>query len=266
MKGKTIVIVSLLLLVVIASGLLYLMANKDGIKAQETTQGKQESNVNLEDLVVSPQTPTDKVIVEKVKLSKKGFLVAREMEGDKLSQVIEISKPLDAGTHNNIEIPLGTADVKGKELIAMIYEDYENDGVFNDFDQPALDENGNMTARYVKTGKPLPATITEGDSMSAVGHSMKGMKSSVKVRYTDKGFVPEKIEVEAGSMVQFVNDSSKVMWVASAPHPQHTKLPTFDQFKPIKKGAIYRYVFDKKGIWDYHDHINPSAGGVVTVK
>lgn len=263
MKPKGIIIFTVLFLMSAFAVFLYLKPSKS---VNKQTANNQSSESNPEDIVVSAQTPTDKVIVEKVKLSKKGFLVAREMEGDKLSQVIEISKPLDEGIHNNIEIPLGTADVKGKELIAMIYEDFDNDGVFNDFDQPALDENGNMTARYVKTGKPLPSSVTEGDSMAAMGHKMAGMKSMVKVKYTDKGFIPEKIEVESGSMVQFVNESSKVMWVASSLHPQHTKLPTFDQFKPVKKGAIYRYVFDKKGVWDYHDHINPSIGGVVTVK
>ena len=148
---------------------------------------------------------------------------------------------------------------------SRIYEDYGNDGVFNDFDQPAINGDGFMTARYVKTGKSITSSIAEADSSDTQGMNMPGMKAMTIVKYTDKGFVPEKIEVPVGSMVEFINDSSTVMWVASTPHPQHTDLPTFDQFKAFKKGSIYRYVFDKMGTWGYHDHIRPSLGGVVVV-
>jgi plastocyanin len=260
---KAIIFISVSLLVAISS-VFYWMANKDGIKAQETISEKQEDKISLEDLIVIPQIPKDKVVVESVTLNKKGFLVARKMEGDKLGQVIEMSKPLGAGTHKNIEIPLGSVDVSSSELIVMIYEDYDNDGVFNDLDMPALNGEGLMTARYVKTGKPLPASIAEAGS-GIPAHSMPGMKSMAKIRYTDKGFVPDKIEVPEGSMVEFINESSMDMWVASADHPAHQKLPTFDQFRMYKKGAIYRYVFEQKGTWEFHDHISPSLGGVVTV-
>lgn len=217
-----------------------------------------------EELVIDPQLPEDKVNVKSANLKKNGFLVVRQMDEGKLSQVIEMSKPLKAGTHKNVSISLGNADIKGKELIVMIYDDYDKDEVFNDLDMPALNENGNMTAKYVKTGKPLPINITEGEGSGMV-HNMAGMKSMAKVRYTDKGFVPDKVEVPVGSTVEFINESGTDMWVASLPHPAHTKLPTFDQFRAYKNGAIYRYVFDKKGTWEYHDHINPSAGGVISV-
>ncbi len=263
---KRILLVLTLLLVLIPAIFLYIKANDNGIRAQETILEKQESKSNAEDLIVAPQTPTDKVFVESSTLQKDGFLVVRQMDDGQLSQVIEMSQPLKAGTHKDIPINLGSAEIANKELIVMIYEDYANDGVFNDLDMPALNENGNMTARFVKTGKPLPPTITEGESVGAMAHNMAGMKSMAKVRYTDKGFVPNKIEVEVGSMVEFVNASSMDMWVASVPHPAHSKLPTFDQFRLYKKGAIYRYVFEKKGTWEYHDHISPSLGGMVIVK
>jgi len=264
MKIKQIILLIILFLIVGYGIFLYQKSNTvPALSENKEIVTNKTSESNPEDLVVAPQDGKDKVTVDSVTLTKKGFLVARELDSDKLSQIIEISKPLDVGTHKNVSIPTAGAEVKGSDIIVMIYEDYGSDGVFNDFDQPLLNENGNMTARYLKTGKPLPTNITEGDSMNMM--NMKGMKSMEHVKYTDKGFVPEKISVEAGSLVQFVNESSKDMWVASAPHPSHIKLPTFDQFKPLKKGAIYRYVFDKKGTWEYHDHINPSAGGVVTV-
>ena len=55
------------------------------------------------------------------------------------------------------------------------------------------------------------------------------------------------------------------MWTASNPHPAHTILPTFDQFKGSEPGSVYQYTFDQVGTWRYHDHINPAFGGVVIV-
>lgn len=262
MKVKPVFVAFILFLAVVSSGFLYLVVNKNGIKAQEIKV--QENKSTSENLIVAPQMPKDKVMVESTTLQKNGFLVVRQMDDGQLSQVIEMSQPLKAGTHKNIPINLGNADITNKELIVMIYEDYDNDSIFNDLDMPALNENGNMTARYVKTGKPLPISITEGES-AGMTHNMAGMKTMAKVRYTDKGFVPDRVEVPVGSTVEFINQSSTNMWVASVPHPQHSKLPTFDQFKLYKKGAIYRYVFDKKGTWEYHDHISPSFGGAVVV-
>ncbi len=250
--------------VLLFGGLLYLSRNKNTIISKSSTNQQDGKSITV-DLVVVPQAPTDKVLVESATFTKDSYLVVREMEGNKLSQVVEISAPLKPGTFKNIPIPLGGADIKGKELIVMVYDDQSNDGIFNDFDLPTIDENGRLIARYVKTGQPLPESISEEDASGGMQHSMAGMASMEKVKYTDKGFVPDKIKVPVGSLVEFKNESSKDMWVASAPHPSHVKLPTFDQFKSYKKGRVYRYVFDKKGTWEYHDHINPGAGGVVTV-
>jgi plastocyanin len=260
---KWAVTIIVLIILVLFGGFMITQIFNTNLDTKHNNTTKKKDALDI--LSISPQSPTDKVMVNSATLSKKGYLVLREIDGEKLSQVIEISKPLDKGTHENISISIGNADIANKELIVMVYEDYANDGVFNDFDRPALSESGTMTASYIKTGKPIASTITEGDGSEMMGHSMAGMQSMVKVKYTDKGFIPEKIEVTEGSMVEFINESNTDMWVASSQHPSHTDLPTFDQFKPTKKGSIYRYVFDKKGIWSYHDHINASLGGIVTV-
>jgi plastocyanin len=205
-------------------------------------------------------------MIKSATLSKNGFLVVRKIDGKQLSQVVEISAPMKAGTHQNVKINLGGADISNSQLIVMIYDDYANDQAFNDLDLPSVDSNGNMTARYVKTGEPLPKSITEAEPSGMVmDPNMPGMKHVILVRYSGKVFSPNEITVPVGSVVQFINESDIPMWIASTPHPQHTDLPTFDQFKPYGKGAVYRYVFDKKGHWGFHDHINPSVGGMVVV-
>lgn len=260
MKLKVFLIISFFLIVL--SWFLYGHFNRS-FNSQLSKVNSPSANLASADLIVPPQAFQDKVIVSRAVLNKNGFVVVRKMDAGKLSQIVEVSKPLKVGINKDIIISLGDANAENKELIVMMYEDFGNDGIFNDLDLPLLDDNGSMTARYVKTGKMLPASITEGESADAP--KMAGMKNMAKIRYTDKGFTPENVTINSGDMIEFINDSNKPMWVASAIHPSHEKLPTFDQFKPYKKGSIYRYVFDKKGAWEYHDHLNPSMGGTVIV-
>ena len=84
--------------------------------------------------------------------------------------------------------------------------------------------------------------------------------------YTDKGFSTNSIEVTVGTKVVFINQSAGLMWVASAVHPTHQALPGFDQLTAVPNGTSYEYTFTKTGTWKYHDHLNPEARGVVTVK
>ncbi len=249
------------IVILIAVGVSFFLYSKS---ITSTTEAVPQTNSVSSELVVSPQTSKDVVIVDSVTMPVDGYLVARGIDGDRLGQVIEISKYLEKGQHKNVNIPLGDF-YNGEELIVMIYED-ESDKVFNDLDLPALDGEGRMVARYVKTGEPLPTSITEADASGVPAHTMPGAPAMVKVRYTDTGFIPSKIEVSAGTMVEFVNESNMEMWVASDVHPSHEKLPTFDQFRSFKKGGLYRYVFDKAGTWPYHDHISPELEGVIEVR
>lgn len=86
------------------------------------------------------------------------------------------------------------------------------------------------------------------------------------VRYTDSGFVPSSISVEAGTSVTFVNESSGRMRVASAVHPTHRDLPGFDQLTAVGEGETYSYTFTDAGAWKYHNHVAPGNTGVVVVE
>jgi len=135
----------------------------------------------------------------------------------------------------------------------------DGDQQFSKLDQPVFGSDGNMVARYVKNGTPVPTADMQLASSAHMGMSME------TVRYTDKGFVPANIQIKVGTMVEFVNDSSTPMWVASNEHPSHSILSTFDQFNSTGKNGTYSYLFDKKGAWAYHDHINPALEGVIIV-
>ncbi len=86
------------------------------------------------------------------------------------------------------------------------------------------------------------------------------------VKYNDSGFTPENIEVSAGQVVRFVNESTGNMWVASDNHPTHKIMPEFDNKKAVSAGESYEFTFTKVGEWAYHNHVKPSAVGTVVVK
>lgn len=87
----------------------------------------------------------------------------------------------------------------------------------------------------------------------------------VEISMTDSGFSPATLTVKKGSTVVFKNNSTKARWPASAPHPTHTDYPGFDPKGPLAAGESWSFKFDQVGIWKYHDHLQPTLFGSVTV-
>ncbi len=125
------------------------------------------------------------------------------------------------------------------------------------------------TTGGVSTSTPSSATSTPGTKATST-------PTTVTVNYTASGFSPENITVKAGSKVRFMNQSGKVMWVATDIHPSHsiyagstlrehcpdTSGASFDQ---CATGNDYTFTFAKVGTWKYHNHVNAGDTGVVTV-
>lgn len=109
------------------------------------------------------------------------------------------------------------------------------------------------------------ANISGNVSVNPEDQSQIGQKENIVV-YTDAGFSPNKFEIAVNSVVVFKNESSVLMWVASAPHPMHTNYSEFDAKKEYEKGSSYSFTFDKTGEFKYHNHLNPSRFGAITVK
>ena len=100
------------------------------------------------------------------------------------------------------------------------------------------------------------------------------------IRYTADGFVPSSLMVKRGTAVTFKNESSRVMWPASAQHPTHSVYPgsdikkcgisrpqaIFDACREIPPGGEWSFRFDQTGKWFYHDHLMSSKFGSITVE
>lgn len=90
--------------------------------------------------------------------------------------------------------------------------------------------------------------------------------SQFEIRYRDGKYLPESLTIKQGDEVRFINESGRDMWPASATHPTHEMYPEFDPKQPIPNGQMWPFVFGKTGGWNYHDHLNPSVGGVIVVE
>jgi plastocyanin len=133
-----------------------------------------------------------------------------------------------------------------------------------DFDQE--DERGNRVIEGAggAADDDTATTTDEGDDGDTDVDADAG--TSATIRYTDQGFTPERLVVEEGTTVTFVNESSGRMWVASAMHPTHEILPAFDQLTAVATGADYEFTFDQAGTWNFHNHVAANHTGTVVVQ
>ena len=115
-----------------------------------------------------------------------------------------------------------------------------------------------------ETPEPTPQSI---DTQQTVDETNKTMT----VNYGENGFQPKKINVVKGSTVNFLNKTQLPMWIASAPHPDHTDYPGLDAGTVagdhIQPGnPSFSFKFDKPGSWSYHNHSVPEHQAIIIVK
>lgn len=125
---------------------------------------------------------------------------------------------------------------------------------------------GILLAGCYHTGVTQQGAPVESEVPVTEGITETEVVSENTVRYTDDGFLPSSINVEAGTAVTFVNESSGGMWVASAVHPTHRVLPGFDQLTAVGNGGSYSYIFAEAGDWKFHNHVSPGDTGTVVVE
>lgn len=86
-----------------------------------------------------------------------------------------------------------------------------------------------------------------------------------EISMTDTGYSPSTLTIKNGDTVKFTNNGTKANWPASAPHPTHTDYPEFDPKQEIAVGQSWSFTFTKTGTWRFHDHLNATRFGSITV-
>ena len=149
-------------------------------------------------------------------------------------------------------------------FILSLFRGSDDEGVKSG-PQDMVHEDGGMISEEFPADEEL---------MSSAG----GGADAVTVVYRDNAYIPETVQIFVGDTVTWVNESS-VFWPASNLHPTHKNYPgsnitkcgtperltLFDACEAMGPGAEYSFTFNEAGEWDFHDHINPRATGVVIV-
>lgn len=136
--------------------------------------------------------------------------------------------------------------------------------------QSSMNMNDNSGTTTSQTGSPMiPATSTTATTGAA--------PMSASVMFNGSSFSPASVTVAEGGTVTWTSTAGP-LWVASDPHPIHNGYdgttmqqhcaPGYTGATPFDEcagGTTYSFTFDKVGTWGYHDHLDASVMGSVTV-
>lgn len=117
-------------------------------------------------------------------------------------------------------------------------------------------------AYYRSRGKPTAQAPQSGAPQAQTGGEAAGQQT---IEITASGFSPATVSVKKGTTVIFVNRDSTPHWPASGMHPTHQLCPGFDALRGLQTGESYRFTFNDVKECPFHDHLNVSLRGKVTV-
>ncbi|MFB6225516.1 MAG: hypothetical protein ABEI13_03610, partial [Candidatus Paceibacteria bacterium] len=151
----------------------------------------------------------------------------------------------------------------------------------NEESRPVTDDEFYQTVEEGEFGDSSNERRGTDSSQSEKTSSPSELASDVAatVRYQNGEFTPQTVTVQSGDTVKFINQGDGEMWVGSDEHPTHTQYDgttlsehcqdgdaTSRVFDQCSTGRTYTFTFEKSGEWDYHNHVNASAGGTVIVE
>jgi len=84
------------------------------------------------------------------------------------------------------------------------------------------------------------------------------------ITYDGNGFSVSPSKVKAGGTVKVVNNSQSDMNFDSDPHPVHTDEPELNVGE-VAPGQSKTFTVTKTGTWGFHNHLDPSQHGSLTV-
>lgn len=115
---------------------------------------------------------------------------------------------------------------------------------------------------------PIPTpTKQTTESQSAEGSEAAQVANQQNVvTISSLGFSSKDMTVKVGTVVTWFNNDSEDHTVNSDVHPTHQLYPPLNNIGTIKPSERKGFMFDKTGTYKYHDHLNPSLTGSVTVE
>jgi plastocyanin len=90
-------------------------------------------------------------------------------------------------------------------------------------------------------------------------------EETTTIIYSETGFSPSTLTVDAGTTVTIINNSPSGLDFASGPHPVHTDNPELNTgFIPSGESATV--TLNTTGSWGFHNHIDETKTGRIVVE
>ncbi|HEY4524969.1 MAG TPA: hypothetical protein VJL39_01225 [Candidatus Paceibacterota bacterium] len=92
------------------------------------------------------------------------------------------------------------------------------------------------------------------------------------VSYTDSGFAPSTLALEAGQTVRFTNNSSSELWVTAGGESIYPGTgaecgqSAFDTCRVLRQGDFWEFTVGERGTWGYKNALMASRTGVLEVR
>lgn len=118
-----------------------------------------------------------------------------------------------------------------------------------------------------KTSAPAPSNTQPQNETSNVEPTKASDSTSAAavITYSNGSFSPANLTVKSGDTVEIKNDSNRPLQFDSDPHPAHTDDVELN-IGLIAAGQSKKFTLTNKGTWGYHNHLNSSESGKVTVE
>jgi plastocyanin len=115
------------------------------------------------------------------------------------------------------------------------------------------------------TTQPSTATNTEAGEDNAPAENPDSVALGSTIIYNGSTYTLSAETVDAGTQVKITNTSDQQLDFASDPHPTHTQNSELNA-GDIGPGESKTITLNKTGTWGFHNHLNPSQKGSITVK
>ncbi len=108
-----------------------------------------------------------------------------------------------------------------------------------------------------QTNAPTGSSERDNEAVPSPGERMM-------ITFTNNGFEPDNLTVKKGTVVTIKNDSSRNLQFSSNDHPTHRANPEMN-LPTTKPGESDSYTATVVGKWGFHDHLDDSKTGTITV-
>jgi len=126
--------------------------------------------------------------------------------------------------------------------------------------------NGNKNTNSIQQTQPTSNQSTSNESATKPAAKENGsIVGAANIILTNAEFMPKDVTIKAGSTVMWINKSGATADIKSDSHPTHLLYP-FLNLGQFASGTTLQVVFEKVGKYSYHNELNLSEIGTVTVE